>query len=142
MKQRLHVVTLGVSDLRRAKAFYEGLGWRAAPASNDNIIFFDLGPLVLGLFGRGALADDAAVNAAGKGFRAVTLAHNVASEEDVNIVLEEAQQAGATLVKAPRKADWGGYSGYFADPDGHLWEIAYNPFFPLDADGYVRLPSH
>jgi catechol 2,3-dioxygenase-like lactoylglutathione lyase family enzyme len=135
----MHVVTLGVADLGRAAAFYGRLGWRPAPPSNDAIVFFDLGCLVLALFERAALAADAGVEVAGEGFRAVTLAHNVGSPEAVAATLAEAVAAGATLVKPAAKADWGGTSGYFADPDGHLWEVAHNPFLPLDADGYMRL---
>ena len=96
--------------------------------------------MVLGLYGREALAEDAGVPAAGSGFAGFTLAHNVATEVDVDRVLAAAVAAGATLVKPGQKVFWGGYSGYFADPDGHLWEVAHNPFFPLDAEGRVQLP--
>jgi uncharacterized glyoxalase superfamily protein PhnB len=92
------------------------------------------------LYGREALAEDIGISGEGRGFSGVTLAHNVASEADVDRVLTEAVAAGATLVKPGQKVFWGGYSGYFADPDGHLWEVAHNPFFPLDADGRVQLP--
>ena len=139
MKQRLHVVTLGVEDLSRSRAFYVRLGWTPAPQSNDSIVFFDLGCLVLGLFERTDLAADAGVDSDGKGFRSFSLAHNVETPEAVDRTLAEAVAAGASLIKPAAKADWGGYSGYFSDPDGHLWEVAHNPFFLIDESGYIRL---
>ncbi len=138
MEQRLSLVTLGVADVARARAFYERLGWRAAAPSNDAITFFDLGGLALALFERDALAADAGVPAAGTGFTAVTLAHNVRSEAEVDATIDAAVAAGARLVKPAERAPWGGYSGYVADPDGHLWEIAHNPFAPLDEAGRLR----
>ena len=141
MDQRLSLVVLGVARMERARKFYiDGLGWRESAAGNDSICFIDAGGVVLGLFGREALAEDAGIPAEGSGFQGFALAHNVASEGDVDRVLAEAVAAGATLVKRAEKVFWGGYSGYFADPDGHLWEIAHNPFFPLDAAGRVTLP--
>ena len=141
MEQRLSIVGLGVTDLARARRFYcDGLGWRESAAGNESICFIDAGGVVLGLTGREALAGDAGVSADGRGFTGVTLAHNVASEADVDRVLAEAVEAGALLIKPAAKTDWGGYSGYFSDLDGHLWEVAHNPFFPLDADGKVQLP--
>jgi catechol 2,3-dioxygenase-like lactoylglutathione lyase family enzyme len=141
MDQRLSLVTLGVADLGRARRFYcDGLGWRESSAGNKSICFIEAGGVVLGLYGREALAEDVGISADGSGFSGFTLAHNVASEADVDRVLAEAVAAGATLVKPGQKVFWGGYSGYFADPDGHLWEVAHNPFFPLDADGRVQLP--
>jgi catechol 2,3-dioxygenase-like lactoylglutathione lyase family enzyme len=141
MEQRLSIVALGVADLARARRFYcEGLGWRESAAGNESICFIGAGGVVLGLYGGEALAEDAGVSAEGGGFAGFTLAHNVASEADVDRTLAEAVAAGATLVKPGQKVFWGGYSGYFADPDGHLWEVAHNPFFPLDADGRVQLP--
>lgn len=141
MEQRLNIVGLGVTDLARARRFYcDGLGWRESAAGNESICFIDAGGVVLGLIGREALAEDAGVPADGRGFAGVTLAHNVASEADVDRVLAEAVEAGALLIKPATKTDWGGYSGYFSDLDGHLWEVAHNPFFPLDADGKVQLP--
>lgn len=139
MTPRLHLVTLGVQDLARAAAFYKALGWEPEPASSEAIVFFDLGCLALALYERGALAKDARTDPAGAGFRAVTLAHNVDSPLAVDRTLDEAVAAGATLVKAGQEVFWGGYSGYFADPDGHLWEVAHNPFFALDAEGFLRL---
>ncbi len=141
MDQRLSIVTLGVSDLARARAFYcDGLGWRASRASNENIVFIDAGGVALALYPRGYLAADARLDAQGAGFSGVTLAHNVAGRDDVDRVLAEAEAAGAAILKPAEDAFWGGYSGYFADPDGHAWEVAWNPFFPLSDDGPIVLP--
>ena len=141
MEQRVTMISLGVADMARSRRFYcDGLGWRESAASNESISFIEAGGVVLGLYGRKGLAEDVGVSEEGGGFRGVTFAHNVASEADVDRVLDEAVQAGATLVKPGQKVFWGGYSGYFADPDGHLWEVAHNPFSPLDADGRMTLP--
>jgi len=139
MEQRLSLVTLGVADVARSRAFYERLGWRAAPVSTDAIAFFDLGGWALALYGRAALAGDARVPAAGRGFSGITLAHNVRSPAEVDAILREAVAAGGALVKPAERAFWGGHSGHFADPDGHLWEVAHNPFFPLDERGRMSL---
>ena len=129
MKPRISMITLGVRDLAASIRFYEhGLGFPRME-SPDDIAFFTLSGTWLGLYGREALAEDAQVSADGSGFAGITLAHNVASEEEVNTVMQQAIAAGATLVKKPQKVFWGGYSGYFKDPDGHLWEVAHNPFF-------------
>lgn len=129
MKPRISMITLGVRDLARSIEFYQrGLGLPRME-SPPEVAFFTLNGTWLGLFGREALAEDAGVPAAGSGFSGVTLAHNVDSEAAVDALMESAVAAGATLVKAPQKVFWGGYSGYFADPDGHLWEIAHNPLF-------------
>lgn len=136
---RISLITLGVEDLERATAFYERLGWKKSSASQESVTFIQLKGTVLGLFSRSALAEDARVENTPKGFSGVTLAHNVTSERGVDAVYKFALSCGATEVKKPEKVFWGGYSGYFADPDGHLWEIAYNPFFPLDKDGHVVL---
>lgn len=141
MEPRLNFVTLGVTDMARARSFYEALGFVGSSASNPSVTFFAAGGVVLALFGREALAADATVSAAGNGFSGVALAHNVPDEADVARVLGEADRAGATILKPSQKAFWGGTSGYFADPDGHIWEVAHNPFFPLDADGRVTLPT-
>lgn len=141
MEARLSFVTLGVSDVGKARAFYEALGFRPSSASQDGVAFFDAGGVVLSLFGREALADDAGVVATKSGFSGISLAHNVSSETEVDKAISEAVAAGATLLKPGQKAFWGGYSGYFSDPDGHLWEVAFNPFMPLDADGRVTLPE-
>jgi uncharacterized protein len=140
MQPRLSIVTLGVSSIERAKEFYDRLGFRASSASNPQVVFYEAGGVVLGLFGRKALAEDAKVEDSEPGFSGVAIAHNVGSEAEVDSTLKEAVAAGATLVKPGQKVFWGGYSGYFSDPDGHLWEIAHNPFFPLDEDGRVQLP--
>ncbi len=138
---RLTLVTLGVADVARATSFYEALGWRRSSASNDAISFFQLGGLALTVFGRQALADDATVSSAGEGFAGVSLAINLESEAEVDRVAAEWLTCGGTLVKQPHRAFWGGYSGYVADPDGHLWELAYNPGFALLADGSLQLPT-
>lgn len=142
MPPRLHIITLGVQDFERALRFYrDGLGWSPSSASQDDIAFFDAGGVVLALHPRAALAADATVEAGGgTGFNGVTLAHNVASPEAVDAVFRAVEAAGATVVKAPETAFWGGYSGYFADPEGQLWEVAHNPFFPFDDAGRIVLP--
>jgi len=141
MEPRLTLVTLGVADLARARAFYcDRLGWPASAASTDGIVFIDCGGVVLGLYPRDELAADARLAPEGQGFSGVALAHNVREREDVDRVLAEAAAAGARLLKPAEEAFWGGYSGYFADPDGHAWEVAWNPFMPLDADGRMTLP--
>jgi catechol 2,3-dioxygenase-like lactoylglutathione lyase family enzyme len=140
VQPRLSFVTLGVADIARARAFYDKLGFRASSASNPDVVFYDVGGVVLALFGRAALAEDAKVSESAPGFSGVALAHNVRSEAEVDAVLAEAVAAGAKLIKPGEKAFWGGYTGYFADPDGHLWEVAFNPFFPLDDTGRVQLP--
>lgn len=138
---RISIVTLGVEDVARATSFYEKLGWTRSASSQDTITFIQLKGTVLGLFSRAALAEDAGVEDTAKGFSGITLAHNVNSEKGVDAVFKFALTCGATEVKKPEKVFWGGYSGYFADPDGHLWEVAYNPFFPLSAEGHVVLPD-
>ena len=142
MKARITVVTLGVADLNRSRKFYcEGLGWRASSTSNDHITFIDTGGIVLALYPRELLAKDAKVDPNGSGFSGIALAHNVASTSEVDEGLEAAQKAGAKILKPAETAFWGGYSGYFADPDGFAWEVAYNPHWQLDADGRVVLPE-
>ncbi|MCC5867844.1 MAG: VOC family protein [Gammaproteobacteria bacterium] len=129
MQPRISMITLGVRDLERSITFYEhGLGF---PRMNSppEVAFFTLNGTWLGLFGREALAEDARVSSQGTGFNAFTLAHNVTSDAEVDAVVERALEAGATLVKKPELVFWGGYSGYFADPAGHLWEVAHNPHF-------------
>lgn len=141
MEPRISLVTLGVADLARARAFYEALGWRASGASQAEIVFFQGSGMALALYGRAALAADALVEDTPTGFSAVTLAHNARSEGEVDAIFAEALAAGARAVKRPHEVFWGGYSGYFADPDGHLWEVAYNPMFPLDDEGNLSLPE-
>ena len=129
MNPRISMITLGVKDLARSVKFYEkGLGFPRME-SEPEVAFFTLNGSWLGLYDHDALADDATVPAEGSGFRGVTLAYNVSSEDEVDTVLAQAVTAGATLVKPGQKVFWGGYSGYFSDPDGHLWEVAYNPYF-------------
>jgi catechol 2,3-dioxygenase-like lactoylglutathione lyase family enzyme len=129
MKPHISMITLGVRDLAMAVEFYEkGLGFPRME-SPPEVAFFKLNGTWLGLYDREALAEDATVSAEGQGFESFTLAHNVHSEVEVDEVVAQAIGAGATLVKKPQKVFWGGYSGYFKDPDGHLWEVAYNPFF-------------
>ncbi|TCT12081.1 hypothetical protein EDC22_103396 [Tepidamorphus gemmatus] len=141
MHQRINLVTLGVGDVQASAAFYERLGWRRSGASMQEVVFFDAGGVVLGLYGRGPLAEDAAVSAEGAGFRAVALALNLPSRAEVDATIAEAAAAGATVTKRAEEVFWGGYSGYFADPDGHLWEVAHNPLWPLAEDGRIVLPD-
>lgn len=140
MQQSISFITLGVADLTRSRAFYQALGWRESPASQAEIAFFQAGSLAFALFQRVALAEDANVPADGSGFAGFTLAHNVASEAAVLALLDAVVAAGATLVRPADKTSWGGFRGYFADPDGFLWEVCYNPFVTLAADGTIRLP--
>ena len=137
MEPRLSLVTLGVSDVRRSRVFYEALGFKAGRASEESVTFFPAGGVVLALFGRSALAEDATVADSKPGFSGVALAHNARSERDVDKALKEAVAAGAKLIKPAGKTFWGGYAGYFADPDGHLWEVAHNPYFRFDAEGRI-----
>jgi len=136
MKPRISMITLGVSDLAKSVRFYEeGLGFPRMD-SPPEVAFFTLNGTWLGLYGRDALAEDATVSPEGHGFESFALAHNVESEAEVDAVMDQAVRAGAELVKPPQKVFWGGYSGYFKDPDGHLWEVAHNPLFwvgPNDA---------
>ena len=141
MRQTISFITLGVRDLARSRRFYQALGWRESSGSQAAVAFYQVGSVAFALFGRDDLSDDATVSAQGSGFTGFTLAHNVATEAAVDATLAEAVAAGATLVRSGENAPWGGFRGYFADPDGFLWEVCYNPFFPLDADGFVQLPA-
>ncbi len=134
------MISLGVADIARSTAFYEKLGWSRSPASQDSITFIKLKGMVLGLYARANLAEDAGVENTEPGFSGVALAHNLRSEGEVDKAYVHALSCGATAVKQPQKVFWGGYSGYFADPDGHLWELAHNPFADLDEDGHMTLP--
>lgn len=140
VQQRLSMVTLGVADVTRSTRFYESLGWRRSPASQASITFFVLEGSALALYQRDALAADAVTEPHGSGFRAVTLAMNYDSPADVDAVFAEWVAAGATPVKQPQPVEWGGYSSYVADLDGHLWEIAHNPYAPNGPDGRMQLP--
>lgn len=141
LERRLSIVTLAVSDLDVSTEFYRRLGWSRSAASNSSITFIRLKGTVLALYGREALAEDAGIEDSKPGFSGVTLAYNVPSEIGVDAVVKFAVSCGATLVKAAEKVAWGGYSAYVSDPDGHLWEIAYNPFFPQDEQGHLVLPE-
>jgi catechol 2,3-dioxygenase-like lactoylglutathione lyase family enzyme len=138
MEQRVSLVTLGVSDLDRAKRFYEELGWQSGAAPSDDVVFFQAGGLIVALWDRATLAEDSVTTDTG-GWGGITLAHNVRSPEEVDAVLAEAEQAGATIGRAGAKTFWGGYSGVFVDPDGHAWEVAHNPHWTIEDDGSVRL---
>ena len=138
MKQRVSLVTLGVADLGRARAFYEALGWTTGAAPEDDVVFFQAGDMVLALWDRARLAEDSCVSDAG-GWGGTTLALNLGSPAEVDGAIEEARAAGAEIGREPSETFWGGYSGLFIDPDGHPWEIAHNPHWTLTADGGVRL---
>ena len=141
-RANISIVTLGVTDLVRSTTFYEALGWVNSSASQEGVRFLIGADIVLGLYPTDKLAEDAQVENAAPGFRGVTLARNLESEAAVDAEFARALDAGATRIKAPEKVFWGGYSGYFADPDGHLWEIAFNPFFSGDGStGRLELES-
>jgi catechol 2,3-dioxygenase-like lactoylglutathione lyase family enzyme len=138
MRQRVTVITLGVRDLRRAREFYEALGWRSAAAPADDVVFFQVGDMVLSLWDRTRLAEDSCVGDGG-GWGGVTLALNLGSPAEVDAAIDQARAAGATIGREPAQTFWGGYSAIILDPDGHPWEIAHNPHWSLTADGGVRL---
>ena len=138
--QRVTLVTLGVADLNRARAFYGALGWKPATEA-PGVSFYQMNGLALGLFGLADLAADQGRAGAALGTGAATLAQNFGTEAEVDAAFATALAAGATALKPPEKVFWGGYSGYWADPDGHVWEMAMNPFWPLEADGSLRLPD-
>jgi predicted lactoylglutathione lyase len=138
--QRVSLITLGVRDLHRARAFYEALGWTTGAAPADDVVFFQCGGMIVALWDRAKLAEDSCVTDTG-GWGGVTLAHNVGSPAEVDAVIEEARAAGATIGRPGAETFWGGYSGLFLDPDGHPWEVAHNPHWGLDADGSVVLNS-
>ena len=138
MEQRVSLVTLGVRDLERARAFYEALGWRTNAAADDDVVFFQAGGMIVALWDRGSLAEDSVVEDTG-GWGGITLAHNVRSPAEVDAVIAEAEAAGATIGRAGAETFWGGYSGVFIDPDGHPWEVAHNPHWTIDEGGATRL---
>ena len=141
MTPRINFVTLGVADIARARAFYERLGLTASKAGNEHVAFFDVNGVVLALFGHEALAADAHLPCdPAQTYRGFGLAWNAASEAEADAIVAHAVACGGKLVKQPQKVFWGGYSGYFSDPDNHLWEVAYNPFFPINSQGRVELP--
>lgn len=137
MQQRISLVTIGVADVDRSRRFYESLGWRGESPDGE-VVFFQAGGMVVALWGRGLLAADSVVDDTG-GWGGITLAHNVASPDEVDAVMAEADAAGGTVLRAGALTGWGGYSGVFADPDGHPWEVAHNPVWRLDPDGTVHL---
>ncbi len=140
MEQRLSVLTLGVSDLQRARGFYEAIGWTTRAEPDDDVVFFQAGGMVVALWDRTRLAEDGAVEDS-PGWGGVTLAHNVGSPAEVDSVIEEARAAGAKVGREPAETFWGGYSGAFIDPDGHPWEVAHNPRWTIEPDGAVALPA-
>jgi catechol 2,3-dioxygenase-like lactoylglutathione lyase family enzyme len=140
MEQRVSLITLGVADLPRARAFYEALGWTTGAKPDDDVVFFRAGGTVLALWDRARLAEDSGVEDGG-GWGGVTLAHNVRSPAEVDAVVEQARAAGARIARESGETFWGGYAGAFVDPDGHPWEVAHNPHWDLAPDGGVILPA-
>jgi uncharacterized protein len=140
MEQRLSLITLGVADLARARAFYEALGWTSGAQPEDDVVFFQAGGTIVALWGRDQLAEDTVVDDNG-GWGGITLAHNVRSPAEVDAVLAEAEAAGATILRPGAETFWGGYSGVFVDPDGHPWEVAHNPHWTLRDDGSISLSA-
>jgi catechol 2,3-dioxygenase-like lactoylglutathione lyase family enzyme len=140
VEQRVSLITLGVTDLGRARAFYEGLGWRTGAEPDDDVVFFETHGLIVALWDRAKLAEDSAVSDPG-GWGGITVAYNARSPEEVDAVLAEAAAAGGKVTRPGDKTFWGGYSGVFEDPDGHPWEVAHNPHWTLNEDGSVTLPS-
>lgn len=140
MEQRVSLITLGVRDLRRARRFYEALGWRTEASDSDDVVFFQAVGMIVGLWDRGRLAEDSALEDPG-GWGGVALAYNTRSPGEVDEVIEEARAAGATISREPAETFWGGYSGIFVDPDGHPWEVAHNPGWTLHEDGSISLGS-
>ena len=139
MEQRVSVITLGVRDLERARAFYEALGWQTGAQPGDDVVFFQAGGMVVALWGRSQLARDAGLADDGEGFDGVVLAYNTRSNDEVDAVVAEAERAGARITHPPGGTFWGGYSGTFVDPDGHAWEVAHNPYWGIADDGSVIL---
>ena len=140
MKQRINIISLGVNDLARSVKFYsEGLGWKKSSASEGNIVFFQLGGLVMALYPKNLFEEDATVPFNKDGYSPFSLAYNTQSEKEVDEVIAKAVESGATLIKPAQKVFWGGYSGYFADPDGFLWEVAYASFFEFDENLNLKL---
>jgi len=140
MNQQLHLITLGVRDFERSYQFYtEILGWKPSSASQDDVAFFQTIGVVLAIYPREKLAKDALISPEGSGFSGITLAYNAQSESEVDEIISNLKSKGVQIIKEPQKAFWGGYSSYFADPDDYRWEVAYNPFFPFDESGNLRL---
>jgi predicted lactoylglutathione lyase len=139
MEQRVTLITIGVRDLGRARSFYESMGWSGQEV--DETVFFQAGGQAIVLWGREKVAADAGIADDGSRFGGIALAHNVASRDEVDAVIAQAEQAGAEITKAPEETFYGGYAGFFRDPDGHVWEVAHNPGFTLGADGTLTLPD-
>ena len=140
MNQHLHLVTLGVRDFEASRNFYtEILGWKPSSSSGEDVAFFQAGGVVLSIYPREKLAEDAMVAVDGSGFSGVTLAYNAGSEAEVDGIIRDLKSKGVNIVKEPQKAFWGGYSSYFADADDNRWEVAYNPFFLFDENGNLKL---
>jgi catechol 2,3-dioxygenase-like lactoylglutathione lyase family enzyme len=140
MNQYLNLITLGVRDFEKSHKFYtEILGWKAASASGDDVTFFQSGGVVLALFAREKLAEDAMISSEGSGFSGISLAYNAHSEAEVDEIIADLKSKGVKIAKEPQKAFWGGYSSYFTDPDDFHWEVAYNPYFPFDEQGNLKL---
>ncbi len=139
MEQRLSLITLGVRDLERARAFYDALGWTTGAEPGDDVVFFQAGGMVVALWDRARLAEDSTVSDSG-GWGGVTFAYNTRTRDEVDAVIEEARAAGATIGREPAETFWGGYSGVFIDPDGHPWEVAHNPRWTIADDGATLLP--
>jgi predicted lactoylglutathione lyase len=140
MEQRISLITLGVANLARSIAFYERLGWQRSVKAAEGVAFFQAGGMALGLWSLEELAKDAGLSPERTGFTGVCLAYNTRTREEVDAILAEAKAAGATPVRPGTEAFWGGYVGYFMDPDGHLWEVTWNPGFNLDEAGNLMLP--
>jgi uncharacterized protein len=141
MDPRINVITLGVKDIKKSKKFYEDLGFAASSISNEHLIAFQMVGIVLCLYPIKLLSEDATVDSKGEGFRGITLAYNVSNKEEVSSILKHAEKSGAKIIKPAQDVFWGGHSGYFSDPDGHLWEIAWNPHWSLGENGLIKLPK-
>jgi uncharacterized protein len=140
MNQHLHLITLGVRDFKKSVEFYsQTLGWKISGASQEDVAFFQMSGVVLSLYPREKLAEDAMTTPEGSGFSGITLAYNARSESEVDDIIRDLKSKGVKIVKEPQKVFWGGYSAYFADPDDFRWEVAFNPFFPFDEKGNLRL---
>ena len=142
MEQRLSLITLGVADLARSTAFYEALGWQRGFRQAEGVAFFQLGGIILSLWSEQSLAEDAGLPPrTDRGFRGIAFAYNVREREEVDAAVDAVEAAGGTVTRRPEEKFWGGYGGYVADPDGHAWEIAWNPSFPIAEDGSMKLPD-
>jgi catechol 2,3-dioxygenase-like lactoylglutathione lyase family enzyme len=140
MNQHLHIITLGVGDFKTSYQFYTTkLGWKPSSASNDDIAFFQTSGVVFAIYPREKLAVEVTVSPEGSGFSGITLAYNTRSESEVDEIISDLKSKGVKILMEPQKVFWGGYSSYFADPDGYCWEVAHNPFFPFDENGNLKL---